>query len=474
MSATAFTVGGRQIGGGAPCYLVAEISANHNQQLGRAIEIIRAAKRAGADAIKLQTYTAETLTIDSDREWFQIHGDSLWAGKTLHALYGEAYTPWEWHDELFRTAAAEGLDCFSTPFDASAVELLERLGAPVHKVASFEIVDIPLLEVIGRTGKPVIMSTGMASLAEIEEAVATLRRSGAGPLALLKCTSAYPAPPESMNLRTIPDLQQRFGTVVGGPDAGFSMEPDEFAAMVDDIRRVERALGGVSYECTPEEVKNLSFRRSLFVVADVAAGEPFTAANVRSIRPGHGLHPRHLTEVIGRTAAAPVERGTPLGWEHVASPRAPALTMRRATADDARTIWNWRNDPATRANSMTTRSIPWPEHQAWLMARLADPRTAFYMLEDDGGHTVAQVRYERRTPDVAEVHITVAPEYRGRGLAAAALQATVPQAMADLQVRRVDATVKVGNLPSLRAFERSGFTRDTVDGDLVRLRFDRS
>ena len=348
--APSFRLGQREIGGGAPCYVVAEISANHNQQLGRAVEIIRQAKRAGADAVKLQTYTADTLTIASDRSYFQIRGDSLWAGRTLHDLYAEAFTPWEWHAELFRVAADEGIDCFSTPFDPTAVDLLESLGAPAHKVASFEIVDIPLLEAIGRTGKPVIMSTGMASLVEIEEAVDALRRSGARQIALLKCTSAYPAPPESMNLRTIPDLQERFRTVVGlsdhtlgsvvscaavvlgaaiiekhltlcrqdgGPDAAFSMEPDEFAAMVRGVRQTEHALGTVSYACTPDEAKNLAFRRSLFVVEDIRAGEPFTEQNVRSIRPGHGLHPRHLREVIGCAAVSDVPRGTPLSWSHV-------------------------------------------------------------------------------------------------------------------------------------------------------------
>lgn len=341
----------RTIGGSAPCYIVAEVSANHNQSIERAKEIIRAAKRCGADAVKLQTYTADTLTIDCDAEWFQVPAATLWSGKTLYQLYGEAYTPWEWHRELFDVAREEGLDCFSSPFDATAVDFLEELGAPVYKVASFEIVDVPLLKKIASTGKPVIVSTGMASLAEIDEAVRTLRAAGAGPLVLLKCTSAYPAAPESMNLRTIPHLAEAFGAIAGlsdhtlgssvavaavalgaaiiekhftlaradgGPDGAFSLEPEEFARMVSDIRQTERALGKVTYGPGPEDTKSLCFRRSLFVVADIKAGERLTDKNVRSIRPGHGLPPRHMDEVIGKIASRDIARGTPLAWDLVA------------------------------------------------------------------------------------------------------------------------------------------------------------
>ncbi len=343
-------IGNRRIGAGEPCYIVAEVSANHNQSLSRAVEIVRAARRAGADAVKLQTYTPDTLTIDCDREWFRVPETTPWGGKTLYQLYDDAYTPWEWHQELFRVAREEELDCFSTPFDASAVAFLEGLHTPVYKVASFELVDTALLEAIGRTGKPVIMSTGMATLAEIREAVSTLRASGAGAIALLKCTSAYPAPPEGMNLRTIPDLQETFDVVAGlsdhtlggavavaavalgaaivekhftlaradgGPDSAFSMEPDEFAQMVADIRCAERALGVVLYLRSPKEESSLCFRRSLFVVQDIKAGQSFTQENVRSIRPGHGLAPRFLPEVVGRIAATDVPRGTPIAWDMV-------------------------------------------------------------------------------------------------------------------------------------------------------------
>jgi len=343
-------IGERWVGSGEPCFVVAEVSANHNQSFDRAVDIIRAAKTAGADGIKLQTYTPDTMTIDSSREWFQIPGDSLWAGKTLYRLYGEAYTPWDWQPKLKDITEELGMVFFSTPFDASSVEFLERMDVLLYKVASFEVIDLPLLRRIAATGKPVIMSTGMASLSEIAEAVGVLRGHGIDRLILLKCTSAYPAPPGEMNLRTMPNLAETFDVVTGlsdhtlgssvavaavalgaavvekhfilrrrdgGPDSSFSMEPEEFAAMVRDIRQVEQALGDVSYERTPEERKNLCFRRSLFVVKNVKAGQVFTTENVRVIRPAHGLPPRHLEDVLGKRAACDVAAGTPLTWDLV-------------------------------------------------------------------------------------------------------------------------------------------------------------
>jgi len=331
------------------CRLVAEVSANHNRSLERAEAIIRAAAGAGADAVKLQTYTADTMTIPCDNEYFRIRG-TLWAGRTLYDLYQEAYTPWEWHPRLMALANDLGMACFSTPFDATAVDFLESLNVPCHKVASFEVVDIPLLKKIAATGKPVILSTGMATLAEIDEAVRTLRDNGTKDLILLKCTSAYPAPPEEANLRTIPHLAESFGCPAGlsdhtlgsavavaavalgavmiekhftlsradgGPDSAFSLEPDEFKRMAQDIRTAEKALGRVNYELTDKERESIVFRRSLFVVEDVAAGEPFTEKNVRGIRPGQGLHPRYLPEVLGKKARITIKKGTPLSWEHV-------------------------------------------------------------------------------------------------------------------------------------------------------------
>ncbi|TDA70392.1 MAG: pseudaminic acid synthase [Clostridia bacterium] len=341
-------IGSRRISPSDQVYIVAELSANHNQDFDRAVELVKAAKEAGADAIKLQTYTPDTLTIQCERPEFRIGGGTIWDGRTLYDLYGEAYTPWEWQPRLKQVAEELGLDFFSTAFDPTAVDFLEKIGVPVHKVASFEIVDIPLIEKMARTGKPLIISTGMATLAEIDEAVRAARNAGATQIALLKCTSAYPAPPEEMNLRTIPHLAEAFGVPVGlsdhtlgiavpvaavalgacivekhftlsrdipGPDSAFSLEPHEFRAMVQSIREAEKALGQVCYEVGEREAASRVFRRSMFVVQDVKAGEVFTAENVRSIRPGHGLPPKFLKDVIGRRAACDIARGTPLRWE---------------------------------------------------------------------------------------------------------------------------------------------------------------
>ena len=342
-------INGRQIGAGAPVYIIAEMSANHGQDFEQAVRIIEAAAAAGADAVKLQTYTPDTLTINSDNDYFRIQG-TLWDGRKLYDLYGDAYTPWEWQPKLKAAANALGLDLFSSPFDPTAVAFLEAMNVPAYKIASFELVDIGLIQAVARTGKPTILSTGMATLAEIDEAVTAFRAAGGGELALLKCNSAYPAPPEEMNLRTIPHLAEAFDVVVGlsdhtlgvevpvaavalgaaiiekhftltraeaGPDSAFSLEPGEFKAMVDAVRVVEKALGSVAYGFTPKEANSRRLRRSLFITADVKAGEAFTPDNVRSVRPGDGLHTRHLDEVIGRRARRDLERGTPLTWEMV-------------------------------------------------------------------------------------------------------------------------------------------------------------
>jgi len=345
-------INGRQIGRGQPVYIVAEMSANHGHDFEQAVRVIAAAKEAGADAIKVQTYTPDTMTIDSDQDHFKIRG-TLWDKRTLYDLYTEAYTPWEWQPRLQKIADDLGLDFFSTPFDFSAVDFLESMKVPAYKVASFESIDLPLLQKIARTQKPIIMSTGMMSLAEIEEGVCAMREAGNHQLALLKCTSAYPAPPEEMNLRTIPHLAETFhvetgvsdhtfGSVVPvaavalgasiiekhftisrslpGPDSAFSMEPHEFQQMVAAVRTAEEALGSVHYGVTAHEIASTAFRRSLFVTRDIRTGEVFTAENVRSIRPGNGLHTRHWNEIIGRRARKHIKRGTPLSWELVEGP----------------------------------------------------------------------------------------------------------------------------------------------------------
>lgn len=343
-------INGRRIGIGAPVYIIAEMSANHNHDFDQAVRLLHAAKEAGADAIKLQTYTADTLTIQSDNQYFRIQGGTLWDGKTLYDLYQSAYTPWEWQPRLKSIAQGIGIDLFSTPFDASAVDFLEKMEVPAYKVASFEIVDLALVQKIAGTGKPVIFSTGMATLEEIKDAVNAAYEAGAKEIALMKCTSAYPAPPQEVNLRAISYLAETFQIPIGisdhtlgyeipiaaaavgaclvekhftlsrenkSADSDFSLEPSEFKAMVAGIRKVERALGGPVLGVTESEGKSLVFRRSLFVVKDVKVGETFTEENVRSIRPGHGLPPKALKEVLGKRAKHDVPRGTPLQWLHI-------------------------------------------------------------------------------------------------------------------------------------------------------------
>ncbi|WP_119417816.1 pseudaminic acid synthase [Desertibaculum subflavum] len=346
MGSREISIAGRRIADDAPPYLIAELSGNHNGDIERAFALMEAARRAGADAVKLQTYTADTITLDSDRPDFRIE-TGPWAGRRLYELYQEAHTPWEWHAPLFARGRELGITVFSTPFDPTAVRLLEELGAPAYKIASFEVIDLPLIECVARTGKPMIISTGMADLGEIGEAVAAARRAGAREIALLHCVSAYPAPPEDANLQTVAHLGEAFGVVPGlsdhtigtavsiaavalgarviekhvtlrradgGPDAAFSLEPEELVALVEGCRSAHAALGHVSYTRAASERGNVMFRRSLYAVEDIRAGETITARNVRSIRPGHGLAPKHLPALLGRTARGDIPRGTALSW----------------------------------------------------------------------------------------------------------------------------------------------------------------
>lgn len=341
-----FSIANRAIGPEAPPYIIAEISGNHNGDIARAKELISMAKSCGADAVKLQTYTADTITIRHDGPEFTIKG-GLWHGRTLHDLYSEAHTPWEWHGALFDHARTIGIACFSTPFDFTAVDLLESLDVPAYKIASFELIDLPLIRRVAATGKPMIMSTGMANLGEIAEGVAAAKGAGNRQLCLLHCISAYPAPAEDYNLATIAHLGAAFdvqpglsdhtlGTAVpvaatvlgatviekhvtlaradGGPDAAFSLEPDELKRLVDDTRTAWAAKGHVTYEQQASEKGNQQFRRSLYAVADIKAGEKLTAANVRSIRPGFGLPPKFYEQVLTMTARVDIPRGTALNW----------------------------------------------------------------------------------------------------------------------------------------------------------------
>lgn len=343
-------IGSHLIGPGNRVYIIAELSANHNQDFHEAEKLVHAAKEAGADAVKIQTYTADTLTLNCTNEFFHIGKGTQWEGKTLYDLYGEAYTPWDWQPELQAIANSIGLDFFSTPFDPTAVDFLQKMNVPAYKIASFEIVDIPLIRTIARTGKPIIMSTGMATRDEIEEAVAAIRQEKNDQIALLKCTSAYPALPEDMNLMTIPDMAKTFRVPVGlsdhtlgmtipvaavalgacivekhftmsrktpGPDSSFSLEPHEFRLMVDAIRGIEQALGTINYDVTEHEKASRVFRRSLFAVEDIAEGEVFTEKNVRSIRPANGLPPKYLPEILGKKARVAISRGTPLSRDMI-------------------------------------------------------------------------------------------------------------------------------------------------------------
>jgi N-acetylneuraminate synthase len=341
-----FKIAGRSVGAGFPPYVVAEMSANHGGSIEQALATIEAAKACGADAVKLQTYTPDTMTIDHDGPEFFIQG-GLWDGRRLYELYQEAHTPWDWHQALFYRAKQIGITVFSTPFDETAVNLLESLEVPVYKVSSFELVDLPLVRQIAATGKPTIMSTGMASSEEIDEAVEAFRSEGGQDLILLHCISGYPTPPDESNLRRIPELERRYGCAVGlsdhtlgfeiavasvalntcliekhftldrsagGPDSAFSLEPIELQSLVGATAAAFRALGNGSDQRSAVEKTNMQFRRSIYAVADIAAGEIFTKTNIRSIRPGYGLAPKHLPEVIGRVAARPITRGTPLDW----------------------------------------------------------------------------------------------------------------------------------------------------------------
>lgn len=344
-----FMISGRKIGESQPPFIIAEMSGNHNQSLDRALQIVEAAAKAGAHALKLQTYTADTMTLDlQEGEFFIDDPNSLWKGTSLHKLYQEAYTPWEWHKPIFDRCKELGMICFSTPFDETAVDFLESLDVSCYKIASFENTDIPLIRKVASTGKPMIISTGMASVAELDETVKAAREAGCRDLVLLKCTSTYPATPENTNITTIPHLKQLFQCQVGlsdhtmgvgvavasvafgasviekhftlrradgGVDSAFSLEPEEMQALVTETKRAWQALGNVSYGATEKEKASMRFRRSLYVAEDMKAGEKFTKENLRAIRPGFGLPPKYFDGLLGKPISRDVKKGTPVSWD---------------------------------------------------------------------------------------------------------------------------------------------------------------
>lgn len=332
------------------CFIVAELSANHNHDISIAKKSIKAISETGVDAVKIQTYTAETLTIDCDNEYFRINQGTLWDGETLFSLYQKAYTPWEWHEELRDYAESLGLVFFSTPFDRSSVDFLEKMEVPIYKIASFEITDIPLIKYVASKKKPIIISTGIARKEEIEDAVNACKLAGNDDITLLKCTSSYPASVEDTNLRTMQDMKKMFNVKIGlsdhslvndtaiaaaalgaeviekhfildrsigGPDAAFSIEPYMFTQLVQSIRNVEKALGKVDYTLSEQSLKNRNFSRSLFIVKDITAGDVFTSENIRSIRPGYGISPKFTADIIGKKAKVSLKKGTPLSWDFV-------------------------------------------------------------------------------------------------------------------------------------------------------------
>lgn len=428
-----FKIEDRYIGKGHPAYIIAEMSANHAGSLENAKKIIRAAKDAGADCIKLQTYTADTLTIDCDNEYFHIE-KGTWSGEKLYDLYKRAYTPWEWHQELKEEADAVGIDFFSTPFDKTAVDFLEQLNVGFYKVASFEMVDIPLLKCIARTGKPIIMSTGMSTLEEIEDAVNAIREEGNNQIALLKCSSAYPAIPKDMNLATIPDMQKRFSVPVGlsdhsmgslgavaavamganiiekhfclnreidSADASFSMTADEFAEMVQSIRTVERAMGKVCYEPSETEKASMIFRRSLFAVETIEKGQTITEENVRSIRPGYGIKPKFYANIQGMTAKETIERGTPIQFKKLEKIKYIFLTNNNNT----QSMFEWLREKEGKSAVL--------KYSDALTVSFLEEVKPDYIISYNYRHIIPKEVIEYMQGHIINLHIALLPYNRG-------------------------------------------------------------
>lgn len=479
------TIGNRKIGDGYPTYIIAEMSANHAGSIERAKEIIRAAKEAGADCIKIQTYTPDTLTIDCHNEYFSID-DGLWEGENLYSLYGKAYTPWEWQGELKEEAERVGIDFFSTPFDKSSVDFLENLGVEFYKIASFELVDIPLIEYVASKGKPIILSTGMSTLEEIKEAVEAIERQGNNQYALLKCSSAYPAISDEMNLETIRDMKDRLGVPIGlsdhsmgavgaivavtlganiiekhfcisreieNPDAAFSMTKEEFAQMVEDIRSAEKARGIIRYGATSQERNSLVFRKSIFVVKDIKKGDVFSEDNIKVIRPGYGLKPKFYRNILGKKAKQDIKRGMPLNISVIEEKK---VYLRRATNDDMELLFKWVNEAECRKNSFNSKEITIEEHENWFNDVIKKDNCKIF-IASLYGEDIGQVRIKMEGENI-EISYMVALEHRGNGYGKEILN------LVEIWLKNnvskdfnMIGKVKKNNIASVKCFESCGY-----------------
>jgi len=524
-------IGEKMVGEGRPCFIIAELSGNHHQKYEEAEALVQAAAAAGADAVKLQTYTPDTITLKSNKKWFLVEGKDQpdeWKGKTLWDLYQQAYTPWEWQPKLKKLADELGMVLFSSPFDETAVDFLEReVNPPCYKVASYEAVHIPLIRRVAKTHKPVIISIGFASQEEAELAVKTLHENGCQEIAVLHCVTAYSDKPswENTNLRTIKDIARRFGVVagfsdnnagielpvlavtiagasvvekhltldkkLGGPDAQFSIEPHEFKRMVELIRKgekgesvlsdigisqeqVEKAMGQVHYgPASPAEEANKEFRPSIWVQKPVKKGELFTQENIRVARPGAGLLPKYWDEVLGKRAACDIEEATPLTQDLI---EGLGVSLRKATPEDLMFYFELRNDPSARTFQFNTESIDLATHKAWFSLKLQDVDTRLFVIEKEG-EKIGQVRVDLQG-SAGEIHIALVPSWRGKGYAPLAIRQAVSQVFQErAEVRTIDAHIKESNAASQKSFERAGFQskgRTTFRGnECIRMTYER-